>query len=121
MDAPKEEWMASRAPAHAREGGNRRAFARAVGVLALLAGIVLVAVVLLRTDSGHTYRLLVETGGQLVDGNLVQVGGRPIGQVDDIALTDDAQAEVSITVDDPLHEGTTAAIRATSLSGVANR
>ena len=49
------------------------------------------------------------------------VAGQPIGKVDDIDLTDDAQADVTISVDEPLHEGTTAIIRATSLSGVANR
>ena len=39
-------------------------------------------------------------------------------------LTDDNQAEITIAVQDgyaPLHEGTTAIIRATSLSGIANR
>jgi phospholipid/cholesterol/gamma-HCH transport system substrate-binding protein len=51
----------------------------------------------------------------------VLVGGQPIGTVDDISLTEDAQAEVKITVDEPLHEGTTAVVRATSLSGIANR
>ena len=39
----------------------------------------------------------------------------------DLKLTDDAQAEVDITVDEPLHEGTTAIVRSTSLSGIANR
>jgi phospholipid/cholesterol/gamma-HCH transport system substrate-binding protein len=94
---------------------------RILAVVAVVAGIVLAAVVLLGGDSGHKYRLIFETGGQLVQGNLVQVGGQPVGTVDDIKLTDDARAEVTITVDDPLHEGTTATVRATSLSGIANR
>src|SRR3954470_7335841 len=72
-------------------------------------------------DSGTAYKLLFETGGQLVPGNQVLVGGQPIGTVDDISLTPNAQAQVKITVDDPLHEGTTAVIRATSLSGIAHR
>ena len=67
------------------------------------------------------YHLLFENGGQLVSGNQVLVAGQPIGTVDDVTLTDDAQAEVTISVDEPLHEGTTAVIRATSLSGIANR
>ena len=54
-------------------------------------------------------------------GNQVQVGGHPIGTVDEIELTDDWQAEVTISVDEELHEGTTAVIRTTSLSGIANR
>ena len=65
--------------------------------------------------------LIFENGGQLVSGNQVLVGGQPIGTVDSITLTDDRNADVSITVDEPLHEGTTAVIRATSLSGIANR
>ena len=64
------------------------------GVGALLVGVVLVAIVLFGGDSGHKYKLLFETGGQLVAGNQVLVGGQPIGTVDDISLTDDAQAAV---------------------------
>ena len=72
-------------------------------------------------DSGHKYRLLFETGGQLVEGNQVLIGGTPVGSVDKIELRDDAMAEVSISVDEPLRDGTSAVIRSTSLSGVANR
>jgi phospholipid/cholesterol/gamma-HCH transport system substrate-binding protein len=72
-------------------------------------------------DDGYKYDLRFEAGGQLVPGNQVLVGGQPIGTVDEIALTDDGQAQVSVTVDEPLHEGTTAIIRSTSLSGIANR
>jgi phospholipid/cholesterol/gamma-HCH transport system substrate-binding protein len=88
---------------------------------ALLVAIALVLIVFLGGDSGYSYRLYFETGGQLVPGNQVQVGGHPIGTVDEIELTDDWQAEVSISVDEELHEGTTAVIRTTSLSGIANR
>jgi phospholipid/cholesterol/gamma-HCH transport system substrate-binding protein len=88
---------------------------------ALIAGVVLMVVVLFGGDEGHRYRMLFENGGQLVDGNQVLVAGRPIGAVEEITLTDDAQAAIEVTVDEPLHEGTTATIRASSLSGVANR
>jgi phospholipid/cholesterol/gamma-HCH transport system substrate-binding protein len=91
------------------------------GFGALILGVVLVAMVLFGGDSGTSYKLLFETGGQLVPGNQVLVGGQPIGTVDSIKLTEDAQAQVDITVDEPLHEGTTASVRATSLSGIANR
>ncbi len=94
---------------------------RVAGVAALLAGVVLVALVLLGGDSGYKYRLLFETGGQLVPGNQVLVGGQPIGTIDEISLTEDANAAVEITVDQKLHEGTTALVRASSLSGIANR
>jgi phospholipid/cholesterol/gamma-HCH transport system substrate-binding protein len=100
----------------------RRAFARVVGLGALVAAAILAALVLLGAgDNGHSYKLLFATGGQLVPGNEVLVGGQPVGTVDEITLTDNAQAEVEITVDEPLHEGTTALVRATSLSGIANR
>jgi phospholipid/cholesterol/gamma-HCH transport system substrate-binding protein len=64
-----------------------------------------------------------ENAGQLVKGNQVMVGGRPIGTVKDIRLTDDGMAEIEIAIEElkPLHEGTTAVIRSTSLSGIANR
>jgi phospholipid/cholesterol/gamma-HCH transport system substrate-binding protein len=91
------------------------------GFGALILGIVLVAMVLFGGDSGTSYKLLFETGGQLVPGNQVLVGGQPIGTVDSIKLTEDSNAEVEITVDEPLHEGSTALVRATSLSGIANR
>ena len=102
-------------------GGKGRVLARLAGFAALILGVVLVGMVLFGGDSGTSYKMLFQTGGQLVPGNQVLVGGQPIGTVDSIKLTEDAQAEVEVTVDDPLHEGTTATIRATSLSGIANR
>jgi phospholipid/cholesterol/gamma-HCH transport system substrate-binding protein len=80
-----------------------------------------VLVVLLGNGNGRTYHLLFENGGQLVSGNEVLRAGQHIGSVKDVTLTDDSQAEVTIKVDEPLHEGTSATIRATSLSGIANR
>lgn len=103
-----------------KERGSTIARLAALG--ALLAAVVLVLVLLFRGgDDGNTYRLLFETGGQLVPGNEIRVGGVPVGTVDTIDLTEDNQAEVTITTEDPLHEGTEAMIRTTSLSGVANR
>jgi phospholipid/cholesterol/gamma-HCH transport system substrate-binding protein len=102
-------------------GGKGRILARIAGFAALIVGVVLVGIVLFGGSSGTGYKLMFETGGQLVPGNQVLVGGQPIGTVDEIKLTPDAQAEVAITVDEPLHDGTTAVVRATSLSGIANR
>lgn len=85
-----------------------------------MAVALLVTVLLLGGGSSHKYKLLFQTGGQLVKGNQVLIGGSPVGSVDSITLTGDNQAEVTISVDQALHEGTTAVIRATSLSGVAN-
>ncbi len=91
----------------------------AIGGLVVFVGILLFLV--LGRGNGHTYDLVFETGGQLVRGNLVMVGGHPVGSVSDISLTDNNQARIRVDVDQELHEGTTAVVRATSLSGVANR
>src|SRR3954469_6674187 len=98
--------------------------ARGVALGALGVAVVVVAVILLSSGSEHTYRLTFQNAGQLVKDDDVQVGGRRVGSVRKIELTDDNQAQITIAVEDgfaPLHEGTTAVIRATSLSGVANR
>jgi phospholipid/cholesterol/gamma-HCH transport system substrate-binding protein len=101
------------------ERGHTLARVLAVGVLAAL--VALVVVTFFGDDGGRQYKLLFQTGGQLVPGNQVLVGGQPIGTVDEIDLTNDAQAEVSITTERPLTEGSSAQIRLTSLSGIANR
>ena len=105
----------------ARGTAGRSTPARIAALGALLVAIVLVLILFLGSGNGYTYRLLFETGGQLVPGNSVSVGGQPVGSVEEITLTDDWQADVKISVDEQLHEGTTAVIRATSLSGIANR
>jgi phospholipid/cholesterol/gamma-HCH transport system substrate-binding protein len=90
----------------------------------LVAAVAVVAIVLLGGAKTTSYKLRFENAGQLVKGDDVQIGGRRIGSIDKIELTNDNQAEVHISVEDgfaPLHEGTTATIRATSLSGIANR
>ena len=92
----------------------------AIGALILIA-IGIIVLLLSSGGNGNHYRLLFQTGGQLVKGNQVLIGGAPVGSVDDIKLTDSGQAQVDISVNRPLHEGTSAIIRATSLSGIANR
>jgi phospholipid/cholesterol/gamma-HCH transport system substrate-binding protein len=98
--------------------------ARAVALAALAAAIAVVALILLRSGETHTYQVIFQNAGQLVKDDDVQVGGRRIGSVTDISLTRNNQAKVTIAVDGdyaPLRDGTTALIRQTSLSGVANR
>ncbi|HEV7772984.1 MAG TPA: MlaD family protein [Conexibacter sp.] len=98
--------------------------ARGAVLGALLAVVAVLAIVLLSGGGGTEYKLIFQNAGQLVRGDDVQIGGRRVGNVDDILLTDNNEAEVVVTVDKPyapLHEGTQATIRLTSLSGVANR
>ena len=98
--------------------------ARIVTLLVAAVAVVLVGIVLFGGSSNPTYVMTFETAGQLVNDNDVQVGGRRVGKVSTIELTANTQANVTIEVEEPyapLHEGTTAIMRATSLSGVANR
>lgn len=74
--------------------------------------------------SGSEYTLIFENAGQLVVGDNVQIGGRAVGTVREIKLTDNNQAAIKVTVEEPyapLRQGTEAVIRLTSLSGIANR
>ena len=105
--------------ARVRGGGGFRRLA-ALGALILVALAILILLFSNGGNSNH-YKLLFETGGQLVKGNQVLIGGTPVGSVDDVKLTDNGQAQIDISVNRPLHEGTSAVIRATSLSGIANR
>ena len=92
--------------------------------IAAIAGLAIVvvarAVVLLGGGGSHKYKLVFQNAAQLVPDNQVLIGGQAVGSVESIELTDDNLAEIEVSVDQQLHEGTTATIRATSLSGVAN-
>ena len=98
--------------------------ARVAAIGAVLLAAVLLVLVFTGGSNEHPYSLLFQNAGQLVKGDDVQVGGRRVGSIQSIELTGDNQARVGITVQEPiapLHAGTRAIIRATSLSGVANR
>ena len=94
-------------------------------VAGLAATLVVVLVLVLAGGSGYTVKADFVTASQLVKGNAVKVSGNAIGSVDDISLTGDGKARVTLKIDgegfQPLRRGTRATIRQTSLSGVANR
>jgi phospholipid/cholesterol/gamma-HCH transport system substrate-binding protein len=94
--------------------------ARIAAIAALAVVVIVLAVVLFSGGGGHKYTFLFQNAGQLVNDNQVMVGGSPVGNVSGIDLSPDNLAEVHVEVEQELHEGTTAVIRATSLSGVAN-
>jgi phospholipid/cholesterol/gamma-HCH transport system substrate-binding protein len=111
--------MAS-APAAHRGGITRYA-----ALAAIIAGAVLVGL-LLFAGGGDKYTLKARfiNAGQLVKGNLVELGGVKIGQVTGFEVTEDGRAEVEFEIDEdhaPLPEGTRLLIRPGSLSSVANR
>ena len=98
--------------------------ARAAAPGALLLAVAVIAALLLRGPEAGHYVVYFQNAGQLVPGDDVQVGGRRVGSVDDILLTDDNQAKIRVQVEEPyapLRRGTRAVIRQTSLSGIANR
>jgi phospholipid/cholesterol/gamma-HCH transport system substrate-binding protein len=97
---------------------------RLAAVGAVVAAIVIVAVLLFAGGGGYTVKAYFVNAGQLVKGNQVEIAGTPVGTVNDINLTPDGQAVVTISIDDanaPLRQGTRALIRQASLSGIANR
>ena len=95
----------------------------------LVIGAIIVAILVivwLLTRGGDYYvNARFETGGQLVKGANVTVGGQPVGKVESIELTDNNEANVKMKISEksltPFHEGTTATIRLFSLSSVASR
>ena len=93
---------------------------------AVAAAAIVAAVVLLGGGGSGDYRVKArfQNASQLVKGNLVQVSGRKIGSVEDIELTDDGQAEITMAIEEgwrPLRRGTEVVVRQASLSGIANR
>lgn len=96
----------------------------AFGVTLLVAVLALVAVLVIAGRGPHRYELALPNAGQLVNGDEVRVGGRRVGTISDLRLARDRTALIDLEVDDdvaPLHEGTTATVRAPSLSGIASR
>ncbi|MDP1848868.1 MAG: MlaD family protein, partial [Solirubrobacteraceae bacterium] len=87
--------------------------------------LAVVLVLVLTAGSSYTVKADFVSASQLVEGNAVKVSGNTIGSVDDISLTDDGKARVTLNIDGdgfaPLRRGTRAIIRQASLSGVANR
>ena len=86
--------------------------------------VALVALAVFGGADSYRVKAVFDSAGQLVVGNQVRVGGGPVGTIDDIELSNSSDAVVTMEIDEnlaPLHEGTTATIRATSLSGIANR
>jgi phospholipid/cholesterol/gamma-HCH transport system substrate-binding protein len=98
---------------------------RLAAVGAVIAAIVIVAVLLFAGGGGgYTVKGYFLNAGQLVAGNQVEIAGTPVGTVDDINITPNGQAVITMSIDDanaPLRQGTKATIRQASLSGIANR
>src|SRR3954462_12951671 len=97
-----------------------------VTTIALVAlGVVAVGYLLFARGSSYDVVLSLDNASQLVKGDQVKVGGVSVGSVSKLELGQDARARIEISIDDdsvlPLHQGTRAEVRSTSLAGVANR
>ena len=68
----------------------------AAGAIAF-ALIALLAIWVTRDDA-HQYKLVFDNAGQMVKGDLVRIGGTPVGEVTAIELTDSGQAELTVSV-----------------------
>ena len=67
-----------------------------------------VALLMLVAEAATKYKIVFQSAGQLVKGNQVQVGGKGVGKITDIALTDNNQAKITVKVNDdfaPLTRG----------------
>ncbi|HEX8752977.1 MAG TPA: MlaD family protein [Solirubrobacterales bacterium] len=114
--------MAANALGEERGAAPSRGFtpARIAVVAALAIAVIVLAIVYFSSGGGYKYTFVFQNAGQLVPDNQVLIGGSPVGTVESIGLTENNLAAVHVEVEQQLHEGTTATIRATSLSGVAN-
>ena len=109
----------------ASAAAHRGGITRFAALAAVIAATVLVALLLFGGGgSGYTLKARFINAGQLVKGNLVELGGVQIGEVTGFEVTDDGRAEVEFEIKDdhaPLPAGSRFLIRPGSLSSVANR
>ena len=106
--------MAAKPQGEEKRSAPRRGItpARIAAIGALAVVVVVLAVILFGGGGGHKYTLLFQNAGQLVPDNQVMIGGSPVGTVSSIELSPENLAEVNVEVEQELHEGTTAVIRA---------
>jgi phospholipid/cholesterol/gamma-HCH transport system substrate-binding protein len=104
---------------------NSSVIGRAAAIAAVVVAVIAVAVILLSSGSSYKINAVFQNASQIVSGDLVQVSGSPIGKVSSISLTPQGQAKLTLDINntsfDPLHAGTIATVRQSSLSGIANR
>lgn len=93
---------------------------RVVTLGVLVCAIVFVASLVFNSNGGHKYTFDFQNAAGIVSGNLVMVGGHPVGSVKSVELSEDNRARMEVELDEPIREGTTALIRRSSLSSVHN-
>lgn len=92
---------------------------------ALLTVLALATWALIGGSSSYRVVAHFSNAGQLVKGGRVEVSGRPVGEIVDVRVGSDGNAEVEFSIDEgrfvPLRRGTRADIRAVGQAGVTNR
>jgi phospholipid/cholesterol/gamma-HCH transport system substrate-binding protein len=89
--------------------------------------IAVVAVVLVLTAGGRSYTVNAEftDAGQIVSGDLIEIGGLEVGRVSAVRLSPNGLADLVLNITDqsliPLHRGTIASVALVGLAGEANR
>jgi phospholipid/cholesterol/gamma-HCH transport system substrate-binding protein len=98
---------------------------RAAAVAAVVLAIVAVAVIVMSGGSSYQVTAVFQNASQIVSGDQVEVGGVSIGTVSSISLTPNGLAKLQLSISNssyaPLRKGTTAVVRESSLSSIANR
>ena len=89
---------------------RRRSPARIAAIVGLSIVVIALLVIVFSGGGSHKYKLVFQNASQLVNGNQVLVGGHPVGSVENISLTSDNLAEIEVSIDQELHEGTTATV-----------
>ena len=70
--------------------------AAAIGALAVV--FIVVVALIIRAGSRYQVHALFTDASQLVKGDLLEVGGRPVGTVQKISLTDHNQADLLLNI-----------------------
>jgi phospholipid/cholesterol/gamma-HCH transport system substrate-binding protein len=98
---------------------------RLLTAAAIALAVAVVAFLLFTAGGSYTVHATFANASQLVTGDQVKVGGVPIGSVTELSLDGNAQARVTLKIDDdglaPLHEGTRAEVRSVGLASIAGR
>lgn len=104
---------------------SRAAAARRLAIAATVLAVVALAIVLFSAGGSYAVHATFDNASQLVTGDQVKVGGVAVGTVSELTLDENAQARVTLEIDDdsltPLHEGTRAEVRAVGLASIAGR
>ncbi len=104
---------------------NTTVVGRVAASAAVLIVVIAVAVVVMGSGSSYEVKVVFLNASQIVQGDQVEVSGNTVGTVSGIALTSQGQAQLTLKISQstfqPLRQGTSAAIRESSLSGIANR